>query len=850
MREKIERFANGNFEYEKRTLTLSDSRITFTVPVDGVMEGEFQISGSGKHLKGIVYASSSRMKVENPSFYARNVRIRYTFDARGMYGSEEEEGFFTLVTDAGEYKLPYHVTAEMPVNTERESYAYFITADPIEPLPDQKKALEEAVVEIIEEDSEVLSEEEALRLVSLILKSRQLQKSQFNRLIRAYETYENKELLAGILSILIKNERLDKEAFAWYLKGVKGEVKITNLYEYFIQAAPDEYPELLPRNVLLYFLYNNTLSAGKKAFIYANVVRYEDSAATLYKEYRKVIEPFMLEQLLQRKITEDMAVLYGAFLVDSLLTIDFAEALADIMFIRKLECKDPRIKNVQVFYEPLSQRVVYPVKNGRAYIPIYTAGAKILLMDAQENCYTSSVPYTLTRLLEEQRYIDQCKGLLKYHTGLYLHLCDGASRSHVLNKENVDIYKQVLKIDGFTESYRQEVRQEIMQFYYANHDLEELDEEFFSAQTDAMLPTDRAKFAEILILRGLYEKAWELILRYGFSLVRAKILVRLAAWKIRDEEYEQDEYLLKLCHFVFQEKKFNENILEYLAGYFQGDMDSLLEIWRAGCEFEIDVFELEERILSQMLFTEQYLDKAFEIFVDYERTGGNSLVSNAYLSYLAHEDFVLDHEIPREAFQFLEMSVAWDVDLPDVCKLSYLRYLAGLGHLSESQQIRGGLLTKEFLYRKLRFGFMKSLMKRLGKPHILEDKSFVEYRANPEHKVVIHYVLESPGQEACSYVAERMYPSAAGVFVKEFTLFYGERLIYFITETKDDGNEISTQDYSITGNQEDSLETGSKYAAIYEMCRAKEEGNEARLMEQLQGYRKQQYLVETLFRLK
>ena len=145
---------------------------------------------------------------------------------------------------------------------------------------------------------------------------------------------------------------------------------------------------------------------------------------------------------------------------------------------------------------------------------------------------------------------------------------------------------------------------------------------------------------------------------------------------------------------------------------------------------------------------------------------------------------------------------------------------------------------------------MKELMQRLGRPYILEDKWFVEYRANPRHKVVIHYVVETPNQEGCSYVAERMYPDSAGVFVKEFTLFYGERLIYFITETLEDGSEKSTVDQRISGNQTERLETGSKYAAIYEMCRAKEAGNEALLMDQLYQYRKQQYLVETLFRLK
>lgn len=850
MRDKIERIAKGKFDNGRQVLLLSESRIALLVPVDAKSEGEFVVSsGTGNSLKGIVYSSTGRMSVENPSFLAKAARIRYVYDSRGMYGSEVEEGFFTLVTDAGEYQLPYRMTARAPADPERDSYSYFISADPIE--PPYKEEPPEIVVEVVEGNlGEPLSVEEAGRLSSLILRSKQLLPGQFARLKQAYETCGSREMLSDICSILIKNDRMDKEAFSWYRQGVQAEVKITNLYEYFIQSAPEEYGERLPKNVLLYFLYNNTLSNQQKAFVYANVARYESRTTSLFREYRKVIEPFMLEQLLQRRMSEDMAALYDTFLVDSLLTIDFAEALADVMFIQRLECPDRRIKQVQVLYESLAQPMVYPLKGGKAYIPIYTSQARLLLIDGQGSCYTSSVPCTLTKLLEAERYIETCRALLKYHTGLYLYLCDETADHQEPDRADIALYKQVLQVEGFTEGYRQKIRQEIVQYYYKNRGFDEIDEEFFSSQARDMLPTDRAKYMELLVQRGLYEKPWRLIQRYGYSLLRPEILVRLAAWQIREQGYEKNEYLLKLCYAVFCEHKYDESILEYLAGYYQGHLEALLAVWRAGMEFEINVYDLEERILSQALFTGQPLGCVFEVFVDYEKAGGNSLVGNACLSYLAYEDFVLDKQIPREAFHFLETGVAWDMDLPDICKLSYLRHLAGERHLSEAQQVRAYKLVKDSLYRHIRFGFMKELMHRLGRPHMLEDRTFVEYRANPDHKVVIHYVVETPEEGACNYVAERIYPCAAGVFVKEFTLFYGERLTYFISETLEDGSEKVTQDRSVSGNRAEELETGSKYAVIYEMCRSREEGNGARLLEQLEGYRKQQYLVETLFRLK
>lgn len=114
---------------------------------------------------------------------------------------------------------------------------------------------------------------------------------------------------------------------------------------------------------------------------------------------------------------------------------------------------------------------------------------------------------------------------------------------------------------------------------------------------------------------------------------------------------------------------------------------------------------------------------------------------------------------------------------------------------------------------------MKPLLARLGRSELLEDKTFVEYRANPEHKVILHYVIESPRMKNCNYVAERLYPVEPGLFVKEFTLFYDDRLTWFVTEEDEEG-EHATPDHSFVEGGEEPLVTGTKYASIYEMARA------------------------------
>lgn len=850
MRGKIERIAAGKFEYQRQPVTLSESYIRFSCAPDSRYEGSFTISCPSS-IKGIVYASSYRMKLPYRSFHGRRARIPFVFDCRGMWGKETEEGEFCIVSEEGEFTLPYQVQIEERREAEEESYAYFISADPIEPLPVKPEEEKGISVEVIDDFSdEDLSPQEAARLTETILKSRKPSKTQLARLQDAYHKFGGREMLSGICSILIKNGQTDEESFFWYKRGVQMELKITNLYEYFMMSVPEAYGESLPKNLLLYFQMENSLNSRQKAFLYANVIRFQDRDSEMYRQYEKTIQAFMLDELLKRKLNEDLAVIYERFLEEEFLTIDFAEALADIMFLRKLKCKDRRIRQVQVLYEALQRRISVPLIGGEALVPIYTPGAVILLVDEQGNCYSTSVPYTLRKLMNEQRYVEKCRELLRYHQGLYLYLCDGTSRCHVLTPENVENYKRILKINGLTARYKQEVRQEILQYYYANHDLEELDREFFVTETTYMDQQDRAKFTEILILRGLYEEAWDMIKEQGYSLVRVPLLIKLAARQIREFSYEEDEFLLKLCLHIFQNRKYNESILEYLTGYYYGSSQVMEDLWRAGKEFELNVFDLEERLLGQMLFTGQFKESSFQIFEDYYRLGGEGLVTRAYLTWLAHEDFVLGHQIPKKAYAYIEKGIAWEENLSDVCGLAYLNYLSQKEELNEYQRIRSEQMTRSFIQRKMRFGFMKTLLERLGKPFALEDKTFVEYRTDPAHKVVIHYVIETPREKNCNYVAERLYPVEPGIFVKEFTLFFGDRLTWFITETAEDGSQTSTPDQSYVEERKEGLLTGTKYASVYEMARSLEERDMQLLEEQLVQYGRKQFLVETLFTLK
>lgn len=131
-----------------------------------------------------------------------------------------------------------------------------------------------------------------------------------------------KDLLSTICSILIKNGSTDEESFCWYKRGVELELKITNLYEYFMQSVPESYKESFPRNLLLYFqMDDRALNSAQRALLYANVIEHQPEDSDIYRRYRDKIEAFMLDQLLERRLSENMTVIYDRFLVEELLTL-------------------------------------------------------------------------------------------------------------------------------------------------------------------------------------------------------------------------------------------------------------------------------------------------------------------------------------------------------------------------------------------------------------------------------------------------------------------------------------------------------------------------------------------------
>lgn len=112
MREVIDKILDGKFEYESGELTFSDSRIEINLQAGENCEGSFHLSGKpGYATNGYIYTSDSRMECLTEQFSGSSEEIGYIFHGKGMEAGDVLQGSFYIVSNQGEYELPFVVMA-------------------------------------------------------------------------------------------------------------------------------------------------------------------------------------------------------------------------------------------------------------------------------------------------------------------------------------------------------------------------------------------------------------------------------------------------------------------------------------------------------------------------------------------------------------------------------------------------------------------------------------------------------------------------------------------------------------------------------------------------------------------
>ena len=136
------------------------------------------------------------------------------------------------------------------------------------------------------------------------------------------------------------------------------------------------------------------------------------------------------------------------------------------------------------------------------------------------------------------------------------------------------------------------------------------------------MEADRKVLLEVLISRRMFRQAMSLVEEYGYEGVEISSLLKLTSRMILKSDLAEDDELLALASEVYREGKYDEVILHYLMLYRFGPIGELLSIWKNARGFEMDTYDLEERILELLIFTSDYRKEGEAVLESYVKPVG------------------------------------------------------------------------------------------------------------------------------------------------------------------------------------------------------------------------------------
>lgn len=696
---------------------------------------------------------------------------------------------------------------------------------------------------------EILTPEVIIQIVYLAQKMKTYSARLFAILRACYRVTPGNEVLQTICTLLIKGNITDESAFPWYEMGIKKELRITRLYEHYMMSFGLEQEKEIPKIVLMYFAFDSTLDSLHNAFLYAYLHRNRGQFPDLYESYREQIERFVVFQILRGKNNRYLAYLYKNLLTPAMLTDETARGLSTVLFMQRVTVKREDIRRIILVYEKEKYETAYPFSGKKAYIPIYGSDCRIFLEDAEGNRYCREEEYSCERLLAPEQLALM---IAPYVTGCVhfdLWLCERGDNLSSVTAENVMYMKRLVDSEQILDKIGREIRMNLLDFFYDNDRLQELDDLLEALSPGQVETGSFARAIRFIVLRGMYEKAYEWIKLKGDEGVEAKIIMRLCSRLLAINEREEDPVMTVLVFQAFRAGKYDENMLEYLCSYFAGTSKEMRDVWKAAEAFGVSTYGLSERILIQMLYTGAYLSERVEIFRRYVSGGARSEIELAILAQCSHDYFVRSRQSDAFVLEDIRRAADRQEELPLVCKLAYIKYYAENKKLVDERISRYLILfLREMLAKNIYFPFYKEYANHIAFMRQFMDKTMIEYRTGSGNRAFIHYIMEKDGNSQEEYKKEEMRDMYGGICVKEFILFFGEHLQYYITEVED-GKEHLTESGTLNHNDAGGEQTESRYTLLNDIAIGRNLHDYDTMESLLYEYFERDFTVKKLFRM-
>ena len=700
----------------------------------------------------------------------------------------------------------------------------------------------------------MIGEALALRAASLASGATFFHRLYYRLLAALYEKYPEKEILTAVCCLLIKGNMRTDACFPWYEKGIKEEISLTRIYEYYLYSLPASYDQMLPKQVLLYFSYEHShMDRRSRSVLYANVLMYLKPGDRLYKAYEREMEKFAMEQLFEGRIDRFLAVIYRHMIYRDIIDAQVARVLPGILRSNRICCQDTSMKYVVVGSALLEGEDAYPLNDGTAYVPLYFDDCVLMFQDVYGNRYMD-IPYTKEPVLEERELEERCFEMLPDHPMLKMRACLGIMEKEEIDGGGIRVLQDALDSLPVKELYQQKMLTRIIAYYndQARNGEEAMNEEggayLLRLDKKRLSRTERVGICETLISQDLYKEAYGMIREFGEEGLRIKRLLKLCTKLISQNLAEADDLLLHMARRIFLSGKGDGVILDYLCRYFNGANSDMYRILVQAVREHTETYDMEERLLAQLLFTgsDKHLDTVFDLYVGRKKT--SDAIVKAYFT-IRCVDYFLKGQTPGDrVFAYLEGAINGSPEirkLPEIYLMAMTKYYAGLPSLEKEQQQVCRRCMAVLLDQGMVFAYFKDLAPYVDLPGELLDKEIVEYRGTPEGRPML-MVRVLPDEE--EFHEEELKPVYKGIYVRQKLLFEGEVMEYTISEYEN-GEPVERANGRISCREAAAGDRGNRFSALNTMGLCLAMKDDQRLKEAMLRYVTESQAAKELFPL-
>lgn len=674
---------------------------------------------------------------------------------------------------------------------------------------------------------------------------------------RLYQDKKNVQVLAAICSLLVRQGKTGAKYSYWYEEGIRREIQLTSLNDYYLASLQINENSRLPINILLYYSYKSDLDDHTRLSLYTYLLSHYTKDSEMYRAYESQMSQFAISQLLSGRISSGLVMLYETVLSPGLVDHRLGRVLPDLLFSRQITTSLSFAVKAVVHYPQLRQERSAPLENGQACIPIYTENAAILFEDKYGNRYVDPSAKS-EQLMYRPELIAACRQQSPNQLMLLLEETYLLYHKPIQDDRMYDQARQLLLSQELTGSYRYLLICRLIDYCYSGSQRGRKKDEKISHGADEestswLLSLDlqqlgadtRSRLIELYIMRGYMKEAFAAVRTYGYGRIRIPLLLKMTVRYITESLYEYDEYLLGLGLYLLQRKQWNDVLLSYMSQHYNGSTDTMLQLLFLAQDMKTDHSDLAERVVAQMMFTGNWhrIDEAFAIYSKGDQVSDQ--VKRAYYVLKCHE-YLQGREAMNQAnIQVIEHAVMKEGEgqLPKGYSYALLQYYGTLAVLDEKQKRLCERLVYGLCAREIYLGCYHALGRHIEMPHQMEGRIIVQYREAPGERVWMEGTMNPQKEQVYRQLSE-VYP---GIYVCTFFLFTGESME--LTLFHDKGKEAEKGETVILTAGSCYARKDSLYDQICHLISCKQEGEQEDLKRHSAQMERQKRVVRDLFTL-